>query len=117
MIKSCSSPPPFFKVHFRENYQKVKYKMSLFIYFNFQRGTFILIRCIEADNKSILTLSAISRRLSDLSSVTRLSVSSYSPLVPSLLKLRRACRYSPDRLRIGERSSAFCETRRLFSAL
>lgn len=78
MIRSFSSL--FLKVHFKANYQKVKYKMSFFIYFNFQRGMFILIRCIEADNKSILTLSAISHRLSDLSSVTVLSLSFYSPL-------------------------------------
>lgn len=39
-----------------------------------------MISCIEADNKSILTLSAISRRLSDLSSVAVLSLSPCSPL-------------------------------------
>ena len=81
MIRSFSSLSlSFLKVHFKENYQEVKYKMSFSIYFNFQRGMFMMISCIEADNKSILTLSAISRRLSDLSSVAVLSLSPCSPL-------------------------------------
>lgn len=86
--------------------------MSFFIYFNFQRGMFILIRCVDADNKSILTLSAISHAVKDLSRVRPFSLSSYSPLDPSHQKLLSVCRYSFDRHGLGGISLAIHDTRK-----